>query len=87
MATFTFPIPERTMLPGHQAILEFHFIVKRMVAKFRAPAQSPRHTVEAIETLSNCSGNPDMRDWAERYLCGMVDGDARSYLASRKWQS
>jgi hypothetical protein len=41
----------------------------------------------AIEALRDGSASPDMCDWAERHLCGMVDQNPARYLERRRWQS
>jgi len=66
-------------------------VLGRLLAWPRAahgnPSQAPRHAEEAIEILSDTDSSPDMRDWAEQYLCGMTPADMQSYLQGRRSQS
>ena len=62
-------------------------ILAQLLAMLRPNFNSAQRTAEAIGTLRDPSASPDQRDWAERYLCGMLDGDARRYCESRRWQS
>lgn len=61
--------------------------VLRLLLRKLLPGSKPACRVdEAIEILCE-DANPDLCDWAECYLCGMVDSDVQSYLARRRWQS
>jgi len=43
--------------------------------------------VDAIALLNDPTASPDLRDWAERFLCGMTRSDAATYRRRRDFQS
>lgn len=79
--------PQRTIVLSYLSVPTFNSIVMQLLAKLRPRFKSEDRTEEAIETLRDASANPDMCDWAERYLCGMKDADANRYCEGRRWQS
>ncbi len=75
------------MALSYHAVPMLTNIVTRIFAKLTPQFKSERRIEDAIEVLRDGSASPDMCDWAERYLCGMEDADARRYCESRRWQS
>ena len=78
---------ERALKPGIEVGLRFSALVMRLLAKLHARCETASRRDEAITILSDETSCPDLRDWAERHLCGMADLDARKYLEPHRWQS
>ena len=57
-------------------------VASRIVARLRR-SDLPTFQDEAIEILTLPDSDPDEREWAERYLCGMTDA-ARSEFVERR---
>ena len=80
-------VPERT----YSSVPRIADMLKRlsnaMLAKFQSSSESSCRTREAIEILSSGNASPDMRDWAERYLCGFAQADKAQFFENRRWQS
>jgi hypothetical protein len=54
--------------------------------RFKPKANTSRD--EAIAILRDGASSPDLREWAERFLCGMTTANAATYLDRRhRWQS
>ena len=56
-------------------------------AKFQNSSEVSCRTREAIEILGSGNASPDLRDWAERYLCGFAQADKAQFFEGRRWQS
>jgi hypothetical protein len=41
---------------------------------------------QAIAVLGDDNAAPDLKDWAERYLCGLAGADPAKYFENHKWQ-
>jgi hypothetical protein len=80
-------VPERT----NSSIRPLANMLKRlrigMLEKFQNSSEVSCRTKEAIEILGSRNASPDMREWAERYLCGFAQADKAQFFESRQWQS
>jgi len=86
MATTLSAIPGHTKFQGSRTISALVGIVSVLLKKLRPWSERASCVDEAIEILRD-DANPDLSDWAECYLCGMVDSDIHTFLARRRWQS
>jgi len=87
MILFISPPPANASALNSFPIPDVRNILAQLLATLRPSFSSAHRTAEAIGTLRDPSASPDQCDWAERYLCGAVDGDARRYCEGRRWQS
>ena len=80
-------VPERT----NSSIRQIAGMLKRlrigMLTKFQSSTEVSCRSREAIEILRSGNASPDMRDWAERYLCGFAQADKAQFFENRRWQS
>ena len=80
-------VPERTNSSIRQLADILKCLMIGMLAKFQNSSEVSCRTREAIEILGSGNASPDMRDWAERYLCGFAPADKAQFFESRRWQS
>ena len=59
----------------------------KLLSRLQRPSAATQLKEEAIRILSDGSDNPDMCEWAERYLCGMVNSDGTAFGEHRPHQS
>ena len=52
-----------------------------------AASRSMPHQDAAIAILRDASSSSDLREWAERYLCGLTTADAATYGARHRSQA
>ena len=58
-------------------------VANQIVARLRR-SDLPTFQDEAIEILTRPDSDPDERDWAERYLCGMSGADRSGFIERRR---
>ncbi len=80
-------VPERTNSSIRQLADMLKHLRIGMLAKFQNSSEVSCRIREAIEILSSGNASPDMRDWAERYLCGFAPADKAQFFENRRWQS
>lgn len=80
-------VSERLSVPNHHIVRMLKSLATGIFTKLHTSSEASRKTEEAIEILRNGHSSPDNRDWAERYLCGLVDADSTLYFERRRWQS
>jgi hypothetical protein len=80
-------VPRSAHINAIPRLLSLKTIADRLWAMATSQFNSDNGTDEAIGTLRNPSSSPDMREWAERCLCGMEGPDAKRYCEGRRWQS
>jgi hypothetical protein len=61
--------------------------IERLLVRQRFNPEADGMKEEAIAILCDFASTVDLRDWAERYLCGMTSSDAATYLERRPCQS
>jgi hypothetical protein len=59
-------------------------VASQIVARLRR-SDLPTFQDEAIEILRLPDSDPDEREWAERYLCGMSGADRSGIIERRRW--
>ena len=70
-----------------QASSSFHQTVRqRLTCRLRS-FHSIDTTEAAVAILRSPSSGPDQCEWAERFLCGMIQGDAATFMEHRQSQS
>ena len=80
-------VPEGTNSAIRQIAFMLNHLRVGMLAKFHNSSEVSCRTREAIEILGSGNASPDMRDWAERYLCGFAQADKAQFFENRRWQS
>ena len=53
---------------------------------FRWLGKTDEATTHAIAVLGDDHAGPDLKDWAERYLCGLAGADPTKFVENHKWQ-
>ena len=86
MTTTLSATPRHTELQDSRTIPALVGIVSVLLEKLPPWSEPASRVDRAIEILRD-DANPDLCDWAECYLCGMVDSDIHSFLARHRWQS
>lgn len=87
MATLSSSSLEHAVTTRRDVAGSFLETIRRRLTHLRfGPAVRPLQG-EAIAVLSDSSSTADMRDWAERYLCGMTIAGAATYLEQRLRQA
>jgi hypothetical protein len=66
---------------------DLYNLIIQLLSRLKGPSEATRLKEEAIRMLSDNSANPDMCEWAERYLCGMVNSDYATFGEKRPHQS
>jgi hypothetical protein len=62
------------------------YLSLRLESLFRGTDKDDAAKAHAIAVLGDNDAGPDLKDWAERYLCGLAGRDPAKYLENRKWQ-
>ena len=87
MTTNISSVPGRALVLTELTFPTLTNIAIRLWAMVNPQFKSGSRAQEAIEVFRDASASPDMCDWAERYLCGMEDANAKRYCGGRRWQS
>jgi len=86
MATLYGSAIGRNWFAGIAERLRRYFTLKcELLTRRRGKADATR--AHAIAVLRDQDASPDLRDWAERYLCGLAEADPSKYFDDHKWQS
>jgi hypothetical protein len=86
MAT-SYAYPDDSRYSASEVLARLHRYVSLKVELLLRPANGDAARAKAIAALESATATPDLRDWAERYLCGLAGQDPAEYLERRKWQS
>lgn len=88
MLTLMTPHRDLSARSEHGVIGSLVTAIKRLLVRLRFNREAGSLSDEAIAILCDDASAADMRDWAERFLSGMITSDAATYLERRRrWQS
>ncbi len=84
MTTTISSVSARPLVPAKPLIPMLVNIADQLWAMVIPQSKVGSRTQEAIAILRDASADADRCDWAERYLCGMVDANESSSSAGKR---